>query len=89
MRDELATPSSIEHVIFALRGAAAYEAFAAALSANVPGPAKPLLEPSQWTSVGPGRDVEGDALGAGVPAPVERSAGTQAKAPRSRGEPAG
>ena len=31
VRDELATPSTIEHVIFALRGAAAYEAFAHAL----------------------------------------------------------
>ena len=32
VRDELATPSSIEHVIFAMRGAAAYEAYAHALS---------------------------------------------------------
>ncbi len=49
VRDELATPSSIEHVIFALRGAAAYEAYAHALSAGEPGPAKPLLArgPSQ------------------------------------------
>ena len=49
VRDELATPSSIEHVIFALRGAAAYEAYAHALSAGEPSPAKPLLArgPSQ------------------------------------------
>ncbi len=33
VRDELRTPSTIEHVVFALRGAAAYEAFAHALSA--------------------------------------------------------
>jgi O-acetyl-ADP-ribose deacetylase len=32
VRDELGTPSSIEHVVFALRGAAAYEAFATALA---------------------------------------------------------
>jgi O-acetyl-ADP-ribose deacetylase len=31
VRDELHVPSTIEHVVFALRGAAAYEAFAAAL----------------------------------------------------------
>ena len=36
VRDELQTPSTIEHVIFALRGAAAYEAFARALSAGEP-----------------------------------------------------
>ena len=40
VRDELRTPSSVEHVIFALRGAAAYEAFAAALSAGEPAPAR-------------------------------------------------
>jgi O-acetyl-ADP-ribose deacetylase (regulator of RNase III) len=33
VRDELREPSAIEHVVFALRGAAAYEAFAAALAA--------------------------------------------------------
>ena len=38
VREELRTPSSIEHVIFALRGAAAYDAFAAALSAGEPAP---------------------------------------------------
>jgi O-acetyl-ADP-ribose deacetylase (regulator of RNase III) len=32
VRDELREPSTIEHVVFALRGAAAYEAFAAALA---------------------------------------------------------
>jgi len=32
VRDELRQPSGIEHVVFALRGAAAYEAFAAALA---------------------------------------------------------
>ncbi len=31
VRDELHVPSTIEHVVFALRGAAAYEAFATAL----------------------------------------------------------
>jgi O-acetyl-ADP-ribose deacetylase (regulator of RNase III) len=43
VRDELATPSSIEHVVFALRGAPAYEAFARALSAGEPAPARPLI----------------------------------------------
>jgi O-acetyl-ADP-ribose deacetylase (regulator of RNase III) len=43
VRDELREPSSIEHVIFALRGATAYEAFARALSAGEPAPARPLL----------------------------------------------
>ena len=43
VRDELHTPSSVEHVIFALRGAAAYEAFAAALSAGEPAPVRPLV----------------------------------------------
>ncbi len=43
VRDELRTESSIEHVIFALRGAAAYEAYAHALRASEPGPSKPLL----------------------------------------------
>jgi O-acetyl-ADP-ribose deacetylase (regulator of RNase III) len=54
VRDELATPSSIEHVIFALRGAAAYEAFARALSEGEPAPTRSLLTPVQWESVGPG-----------------------------------
>ena len=34
VRDELPASPTIEHVIFALRGAAAYEAFAAALGAT-------------------------------------------------------
>lgn len=46
VRDELATPSSIEHVIFALRGAAAYEAFARALAATDPAPTRTLLTPA-------------------------------------------
>ncbi len=43
VRDELQIPASVEHVIFALRGAAAYEAFARALSAGEPAPSRPLL----------------------------------------------
>lgn len=34
VRDELARPSTIEHVIFAMRGAAAYQAFETALAAT-------------------------------------------------------
>lgn len=47
VRDELAEPSSVEHVVFALRGAAAYEAFARALSDSEPAPTRSLLEPAQ------------------------------------------
>ncbi len=47
IRDELVEPSSVEHVVFALRGAAAYEAFARALSDSEPSPTRSLLEPAQ------------------------------------------
>lgn len=57
VRDELRTPSSIEHVIFALRGAAAYQAFARALAATEPAPARPLLKAVPWRAVGPGPDA--------------------------------
>jgi O-acetyl-ADP-ribose deacetylase (regulator of RNase III) len=52
VRDELGTPSSIEHVIFALRGAAAYEAFARALAASDPAPARTMLTPVAWQPAG-------------------------------------
>lgn len=45
VRDELADASSVEHVVFALRGAAAYEAFARALSESEPLPSRSLLGP--------------------------------------------
>ena len=48
-----ATPSSIEHVIFALRGAAAYEAYAHALSAGEPSPAEPLLAAGATAAAAP------------------------------------
>ena len=41
--------------IFALRGAAAYEAFARALSDGEPAPSRPAIQPDPWRSVGPGR----------------------------------
>jgi O-acetyl-ADP-ribose deacetylase len=63
VRDELATPSSIEHVIFALRGAAAYEAFVRALATSDPAPTRALLTPVGWTSAGPR-----DSQPAGIPA---------------------
>jgi O-acetyl-ADP-ribose deacetylase (regulator of RNase III) len=50
VRDELAEPSAIEHVIFALRGAAAYEAFAHALSSTEPTPSRSLIAPTPVTS---------------------------------------
>jgi O-acetyl-ADP-ribose deacetylase (regulator of RNase III) len=45
VREELAEPTSVEHVVFALRGAAAYEAFARALTETEPVPSRSLLEP--------------------------------------------
>lgn len=45
IRDELNEPSTIEHVVFALRGAAPYEAFLKALKATEPVPTRSLLEP--------------------------------------------
>ena len=56
VRDELQRSPTIEHVVFALRGGAAYQAFAAALSADEPAPSRPLIEPTTWQPVGPGRD---------------------------------
>ncbi len=54
VRDELHRSPHVEHVVFALRGAAAYVAFAHALSNDEPPPSRPLLTPSTWQSVGPG-----------------------------------
>ncbi len=62
VRGELRTPSTIEHVVFAIRGAAAYEAFATALAAGEPAPARPafVAAPSgaaaTTRSAGPGED---------------------------------
>ena len=61
VHDELRTPSSIEHVVFALRGAAAYRAFADALSATRPGSSGPPIDATRWKAVGPGPAVEGPA----------------------------
>ena len=44
VREELPTSPSIEHVIFALRGAAAYNAFARALSEGEPAPSRPAIQ---------------------------------------------
>ena len=54
VRDELHRSPQVEHVVFALRGAAAYEAFADALSRDEPAPSRPLFTPASWQSVGPG-----------------------------------
>jgi O-acetyl-ADP-ribose deacetylase (regulator of RNase III) len=53
IRDELMNPSSIEHVVLALRGAAAYQAFAEALAALGPAPAAEADAASGWIGVGP------------------------------------
>ena len=74
VRDELQEPSSIEHVIFALRGAAPYEAFARALSAGEPAPSRPVLAQPAWRPVGPGAEA--------VAGPVRHGAGEE-----STGEP--
>ena len=63
VRDELHRSPGVDHVVFALRGAAAYEAFARALSRDEPAPSRPLFTPSTWSSVGPGK-----AAAVGVPA---------------------
>ncbi len=55
VRDELHRSPTVEHVIFALRGAAAYEAFAQALSDDEPAPSPSLIAPAGWQAVGPGR----------------------------------
>jgi len=44
IREELPRSTSVEHVIFALRGAAAYEAFARALSESEPAPSRPAIQ---------------------------------------------
>ena len=63
VRDELATPSTIEHVIFALRGGAANEAFARVLAAGEPASARSLLETVPSSSAGPGLPALASAPG--------------------------
>ncbi len=77
VHDELLTPSSIEHVVFALRGAAAYQAFADALSATRTGSSGPSSDTTRWQAVGPGPAVDGpadDQARDPVAAPVPRAA---------------
>jgi O-acetyl-ADP-ribose deacetylase (regulator of RNase III) len=57
VRDELHSSPQVEHVIFALRGATAYESFARALSDEEPAPTPSLVAPESWRAVGPGRPV--------------------------------
>ena len=45
VRDALETPTTLEHVIFALRGAAVYTAFADALEAAEPAPSRSMISP--------------------------------------------
>jgi O-acetyl-ADP-ribose deacetylase len=54
IREELEASPHVEHVVFALRGAAAYEAFARALADDEPAPSRPLLLPDALRPVGPG-----------------------------------
>ena len=69
VRDELGVPSSIQHVIFALRGAAAYEAFARAVTATAPAPSRSLLTPMAWRSVGPDRSTAVSPASPAFPGP--------------------
>jgi O-acetyl-ADP-ribose deacetylase (regulator of RNase III) len=57
VRDELTRSPSVEHVVFALRGAAAYEAFARAVAADEPAPSRPVIDTRGWAPVGPGQPV--------------------------------
>jgi O-acetyl-ADP-ribose deacetylase (regulator of RNase III) len=66
VRDELSRSPLVEHVIFALRGAAAYEAFARALAHDEPKPSRPMLTPESWRSAGPVRPAPASV-------PAERS----------------
>ena len=43
VREELEVSPQVEHVVFALRGGAAFEAFAQAMAADEPAPSRPLL----------------------------------------------
>ena len=62
VRDELQRSPTIQHVIFALRGAAVYQAFEAALAAPIAvGPGKPETAPSRSDAVG----VDGHLVGGG------------------------
>ena len=54
VRDELQASPQVEHVVFALRGGAAFEAFARALAENEPAPSRPLLPTEAWRPVGTG-----------------------------------
>ena len=59
VREELEVSSLVEHVVFALRGAAAFEAFSRALAADEPAPSRPLLAPVAQPPVGSGRPLAG------------------------------
>ncbi len=53
VRDELSEAPTVEHVVFALRGAATYDAFARALAHDEPPPSRPMVRAE------PARSVEG------------------------------
>ena len=78
VRDELHTPSSVEHVIFALRGAAAYEAFAARpVRRRAARPSAPLVRIGRRTPRRPHRRVVAPPRG-----PRELPDGADGRAPR-------
>jgi O-acetyl-ADP-ribose deacetylase (regulator of RNase III) len=65
IRDELEGSPQVEHVVFALRGAAAYQAFARALAEDEPAPSRPLLFAEALRPVGAGLPAADNALAAG------------------------
>jgi len=52
IREELDRSPSVEHVIFALRGAAAYDAFARAAAIGEPMPSRSMVQPGRAPSAG-------------------------------------
>jgi hypothetical protein len=77
VREELEQSPLVEHVVFALRGGAAFEAFARALAEGEPAPSRPVLASDAWRPVGPGPltsglpatpGIDGAPIGDGGPA---------------------
>jgi O-acetyl-ADP-ribose deacetylase (regulator of RNase III) len=70
VREELEVSPQVEHVVFALRGGAAFEAFAHAMAADEPAPSRPLLASDVRPPVSAGTPPAGRPA---PPAPVDES----------------
>jgi O-acetyl-ADP-ribose deacetylase (regulator of RNase III) len=79
VREELPVSPSVQHVIFALRGAAAYQAFAVALAATADAPAKEETAPDRtwaWSTRSSENAGQTEDPSSGLPqAAPERSGG--------------